>query len=581
MTYIPKQNQIVFTNKAKCRDCYRCIRVCPVNAIGLRDGQAYVDESKCISCGTCIRECPQGAKTFRRDIDKVISFLGSEQKVAVSIAPSFASFFNEWEIKRIPSVLRKLGFSYVSETAVGAYYVAKETAKYALGKAAQAHIATACPAVVGYVERYKPELIKNLVPVASPMVAHGKMLKKKLGRKTPIVFIGPCIAKKAEAQDNPDDIDCVLTFTELFEWFETEKINLADFEESDFDEQPLGWARSFPLGGGSLRTASLDTDMLSANIISVSGIEETKDALDSITTNPEFMLIEPLFCEQGCINGPGVQKTDNIYKRRKDVLDYVIKNRNQKKEGKETIPSLTTSFVNRQIPSDEGITEEDIQEVYAKTGKENPENQLNCGACGYNSCRDQAIAVINKMAEPEMCIPHMRRLAERRTDKIIETSPNGIVILDKHLNIISMNRSFKTMFMCNEAVSGRKISYLMDPEPFDKLASGQKDFAEMIIDHKKYNLTSHQIVYALREENQYVGIFVNMTKNLMNKKKLDDLRAETLSQAQNLLKHQVDIARQIAQFLGQSTAESETLLENLMQMVQDDNQKIVNEQSND
>ena len=568
MSSEPNNNQIVFTNKARCRDCYRCIRVCPVKAIGLRDGQAYVDETKCISCGTCIRECPQHAKSFRNDLDRVISLIATGRKTAVTIAPSFASFFEQWQIKRLPSALRKLGFSYISETAVGAYFVAKETAEYAKKKPGKVHITTACPAVINYIELYKPELIKCLVPVASPMIAHGRMIKEKLGSDTAVVFIGPCVAKKAEVQNSIGEIDYALTFLELQQWFETENIDLAEFEESDFDEIPQGWARNFPLAGGALQTGLLSTDMLNENIISVSGFEEINDILKGIDSHSTPMIIEPLFCEQGCINGPAAYAEDNIFRRRKAVLDYTNKSYKDKKN--ETIKvDLRVDFKDKHIFDENKITESDITKVLTMTGKENPQDQLNCGACGYPTCQGQAIAVIKGMAEVDMCIPYMRRLAERRTDKIIDTSPNGIVILDEHLNIISMNNSFKTLFMCTSAVCGKKISYLMDPEPFDMVASGQREITEMTVEHAKYSLICHQIIYSLREENQYVGIFVNMTNSLKNKKQLDEIRAKTVMQAQSLLTHQIDIAGQIAQFLGESTAESEKLLENLIELGQE------------
>ncbi len=568
MSSEPNNNQIVFTNKARCRDCYRCIRVCPVKAIGLRDGQAYVDETKCTSCGTCIRECPQHAKSFRNDLDRVIGLIASGKKTAVTIAPSFASFFEQWQIKRLPSALRKLGFNYISETAVGAYFVAKETAEYAKKNPAKVHITTACPAVVNYIELYKPELINCLVPLASPMIAHGRIIKEKLGSDTAVVFIGPCVAKKAEVQNSNGEIDYALTFLELQQWFEMENIDLAEFEESDFDETPQGWARNFPLAGGALQTGLLSTDMLDENIISVTGFEEMNNILKGINSHSKPMIIEPLFCDQGCINGPAAHTEDYIFRRRKAVLDYT--NKTHKDEKTESIKvDLTVDFKDKHVFDEKKITESDITKILTMTGKENPQDQFNCGACGYPTCRDQAIAVIKGMAEADMCIPYMRRLAERRTDKIIDTSPNGIVILDEHLNIVSMNNSFKTLFLCTEAVCGKKISYLMDPEPFDMVASGQREMTEMTVEHAKYSLICHQIIYSLREENQYVGIFVNMTNSLKNKKQLDEIRAKTVMQAQNLLTHQIDIAGQIAQFLGESTSESEKLLENLMELGQE------------
>jgi len=210
--------------------------------------------------------------------------------------------------------------------------------------------------------------------------------------------------------------------------------------------------------------------------------------------------------------------------------------------------------------------------VLAMTGKLSPEDELNCGACGYASCRDKAVAVIRGMAEPEMCIPYMRRLAEQRTDRIIETSPNGIVIVDDRLNIISMNPAFRRYFMCTEAILGKRISYLMDPDPFERVVSGAEKIVETVARHDRYHIICHQIIYSLAEENQYVGIFVNITRSQADREKLDQLRAQTIAQAQELLEHQIDMAQRIGQFLGESSAQGEKLVENLMNMARSEQQ---------
>jgi len=565
----PSHKQVVFTNKARCKDCYRCIRVCPVNAIGLRDGQAYVDEQRCISCGTCIRECPQGAKSYRRDVERVKDLIVSGRTVAVSLAPSFAAVFSEWETRRLASALRKLGFAHVSETAVGAYDVAQQTARLARECRGRFCITTACPAVVNYIERYRPELIGNLAPIVSPMVAHARMLKERRGRNAAVVFIGPCVAKKAEAQDKSKGlVDGVLTFTELLDWFEEQAINLAELEESDFDMQPQGCARSFPLVGGSLETASLNTSALSMDVVSVAGAEEVEDVLASLVAADESLLVEALFCEQGCINGPAMPATHPIHERRRRLLKYFLHHAGESPRD-ERCSDLAATFTVRPLMQ-EPVTDEQVRKVFERTGKQAPEDQLNCGACGYSSCYEQAVAVVRQMAEPEMCVPYMRRLAEQRTDRIIETSPNGIVILDERLNILHVNPSFKRLFMCSEAVYGKPVSYLVDPEPFEKIAAGRAELLELTVKHDKYHLVCHQIVYALRDEKQYVGVFVNLTAGLKNKKTLDALRASTLQQARDLLSHQIDIAGRIARFLGDSTAQGEKLLDNLVKLAQDE-----------
>ncbi|MHB8997727.1 MAG: [Fe-Fe] hydrogenase large subunit C-terminal domain-containing protein [Armatimonadota bacterium] len=567
-------SQVVYTNKARCRDCYRCVRVCPVKAISMHKGQAFVEPERCLACGTCIRECPQGAKQFRSDIECAVRLLSSGQPVAVSLAPSFAATYSDWERKRLPSALRKLGFSYVAETAIGAFQVSERTAEYVREHPEDAHICTACPAVVSFVEKYEAELVSALTPIVSPMIAHAKHIKATLGENTRVVFIGPCVAKKAEAdrEEFAGLVDCVLTFRELAEWMERDEISLNACEESTFDEQPEGDARFFPVLGGSMRTSHLNTDLLAADVVSVSGIDDVREALESLKDNLRPVIIEPLFCLQGCINGPAISCDCNVYDRRQDLLRYAQEHPGLESGAAEARP-LHTDFAATCLDEDVPVREDEIKRILALTGKVTAEDELNCGACGYNSCRDKAVAVIRGMAEPEMCIPYMKRLAEQRSDRIIETSPNGIVILDEKLNIISMNPTFRKFFMCSEAVLGKPISYLMDPDPFERLVSGAEEKVEMTARHDRYKLVTHQIMYALREEHQYAGIFVNITSTHDSQTKLTELRTQTLEQARELLEHQISMAQKMAQFLGESTAQGEQLVENLMEMTGQDEEK--------
>ena len=326
MSIAPGIGPVVFTNKARCRDCYRCVRVCPVKAIRMHEGQANVVPRRCISCGTCVRECPQGAKSYRHDLVRARELLVPGVRVAASVAPSFAAVFPAWQRRRLPSALRQLGFAYVGETAVGAYDVAAATARVVAQRPRQTHVCTACPAVVHFVERYRPEHVGKLVPVVSPMLAHALHIRRILADsgKIRVVFIGPCVAKKAEA-DRPENeglVDCALTFGELTEWFQQEKIDLAACEESDFDERPRGAARLFPLEGGSIRTSGWTADLLADGVVTASGYEEICTMLDSVAPGGAGRVIEPLFCKQGCINGPAMPSDRNVFLCRGDVLDY-------------------------------------------------------------------------------------------------------------------------------------------------------------------------------------------------------------------------------------------------------------------
>jgi uncharacterized Fe-S cluster-containing protein len=220
------------------------------------------------------------------------------------------------------------------------------------------------------------------------------------------------------------------------------------------------------------------------------------------------------------------------------------------------------AFLAQEVKSD--VTEEAIQLVLEKTGKSDPQQQLNCGACGYDSCREKAVAVILGMAEADMCIPYMRRLAERRTDQIVTTTPNGVLILDEDLTILSMNPAFKRFFSCTDTILGRHISYLMDPAPFEKLISGMVDTVDVTVTHRHYNLMTRELLYILKEERQIVGIFINITSQQEHEKKLKEIRSQTIAQADELLEHQIKMAQTIARFLGESTARGEELVRKLM-----------------
>jgi len=572
--------KIIQTNKARCRDCYRCLRVCPVKAIKMKDGQAFVDERRCVFCGTCVLECPQKAKTVRNDVDVVSSLISSGDFVAVSLAPSFASVYSGWMRKRIPSALRRLGFKYIAETTIGAEITALLTAEYMKNEAAlKPVICSACPSVVNYIERYHSEALEFLAPLNSPMIAHAKIIRakfldKKSAANIKIVFIGPCIAKKKEAEraDAHGLIDAVITFSELNEWFIHENVNLSECEESEFDDTSSKIAGLFPLVGGLARTASLATDMLDSEIIAVSGFDEVKKIMENISNDSKIKIIEPLFCRSGCINGPAMPCNANVFERRREVIEYCDNREGKKHKAKADIKKFGAIFKKENIDDNLVVTEEEIKKVLEKTGKLSVEDELNCGACGYETCRDKAVAVVKGMAEVEMCMPYMRKMAERRTDKIIETSPNGIIILDEKLHIISINNAFKSMFTCSENIIGKKISYLIDPVNFEKLSSGVCMHVETIERYPSYNLICHEILYSLTNERQFVGIFVNVTNFENNQKRLDDIKSNTVRKASELLEHQINMAQQMAKFLGEYTARGEELVKNLLKASEPENE---------
>ncbi|MDR1643865.1 MAG: 4Fe-4S binding protein [Clostridiales bacterium] len=547
------------TIAANCQDCYRCVRECPVKAIRITGGQAEIEEDLCVECGTCARECPQKAKIIRSDLLEAKEIFASGKTVVASVAPSFAAMYPGPLGRRLPSALRRLGFKLVSETAEGAKYSAVKS----FGDNPSG-VCTACPAVVNFVEKHRPEFLDSLIPVVSPMIAHGRLLKS-IFPGCQVIFIGPCAAKKQEIErpGNAGAIDLALTFQEIDEWLHSEGIYLDDCSESSFDNFfEIGDARLFPLQGGMLKTGNIPNSGTEEDIIHLSGPEDVISVFSG-KNDLDGKVIEPLFCKGGCIGGPCFPSNGELVARRRSVIAYAKEAAKPPRLPRVSEINFKASFVS-EAKAEEPVSDNQIQKILERTGKVDPIFQLNCGACGYNSCLENAIAVARGMAEPEMCIPYMRRLAQQRSDRIIETTPNGIVILDNSLCMIKMNPAFQKMFMCSTGILGRRVSYLVNAEGFEALQTGSMEKYEAF--RSKYSIRYHEILYALREENQYVGIYSDISKIRMDSGQLDVIKSQTLKHAQEFLDHQVRFSQEMAHYLGKSTARSEEIAKRLISL---------------
>jgi len=405
---------IVSTIAQKCKRCYSCVRECPATAIRVEGGQAVVIQERCISCGHCVKVCSQKAKRILSDKEKVLFNLIPSHKTIAIIAPSLAASFPD-NYSRVPTALRKIGFTHVCETAFGADLITRlyrEEFEKINGKTL---ITSPCPAINNYIEKYFVDLVPNLAKIVSPMIAMGKYLKENFGDDCSVVFIGPCVAKKSEIIDPEVEgvIDAVLTFTELKEIFEELNINIGGLEEGEYDPPYANVGKSFPLTGGLLKTADISSDVLERNVIVVDGKEKVQHIINDIAENKiKSKFIDILFCE-GCINGPAIDTNLNLFSRREKVIEFIekyIHNLDMKKWNSEIYNSrnldLRRNFharsQRRPMP-----TEEKIREILARTNKYEKQDELNCGACGYPSCREYAVAIAKDLAEEDMCLPYL------------------------------------------------------------------------------------------------------------------------------------------------------------------------------
>ncbi len=403
-----QDNPLVFTIKDRCRICYTCVRECPAKAIKIEDGQAQVIVERCIGCGNCVMVCSQGAKVYFNSIDNVLNLLDSSEKVIACIAPSFPAEFGEAEDYRLfVGMVRKLGFYKVVEVGFGADLVAAEY-KRLYQSADKGYINSDCPAVMYYVRQYMPELTDHLAPIDSPAMALAKALKKKYGQDIKLVFIGPCVAKKAESEL----FDDVLTFAELRRIFVRKRINVKVAQPSDFDPPHAGRGAIFPVSSGLSRTIGEDSCGLENRIIIASGRKAFKEALREFHNNGMSKYhLELLACD-GCIAGPGITNSDSVFRRRLRVERYVaqkMQNFNYDEWKKEFDQYADLDLSREFTPMDRRLpvpSDQDIEAVLHRLGKYTPQDHLNCGACGYDTCMEHAIAIAQGMAEEEMCLPH-------------------------------------------------------------------------------------------------------------------------------------------------------------------------------
>lgn len=404
----------VTTIKERCRVCYTCVRECPAKAIRISEGQAEVLGNRCIGCGNCVRVCSQGAKRVRNTIDEVIELLVSDGSVAACLAPSFPAAFPNIDYRTLVGMVRMVGFDYVHEVAFGADLVAQAYRNLLTDQSDRRYIATTCPAIVGFVELYHPELVEFLAPIVSPMVAMARVLRQVHGPDVKIVFIGPCIAKKGEVLDENllEEVEAASTYRGLQRLFNAKGITPAVAEPSEFDPPYAGLGSLFSINRGLLQAADVKEDLVAGQIVSADGRESFVEALKEFESGAlDARLLEVLACH-GCIMGPGMTTEAPLFSRRSKVSQYVrqvlpTRDAHEWEENMRRFSSLdlTRRFSNRdqRIPAP---PEREIARILAEMGKLGPQDELNCGACGYDTCREHAVAIFKGLAENKMCLPY-------------------------------------------------------------------------------------------------------------------------------------------------------------------------------
>lgn len=551
----------IYTQQRECHDCHKCIRECPVKAIRVQDGYARVVPELCIQCGNCIVVCPNNAKHVRDDLPAARALLASGRKVIVSLAPSFVSQFPGVRPAQLIHALRQFGFFAVSETALGAQQVSASVHDIMRRDSHHVWISSACPVVVGFVAKYHPECQPNVCELMSPLLTHCKMLRSHYGNDIGVVFIGPCIAKKKEAETHPELLDVVLTFEDLDHWLNNEGIRLAEIVETADDcFQPTEAQEGalYPIDGGMMPGIGADSEVKDTQIMSFSGIANVEQALKGISEwKPDRnIFLELTACAGSCINGPKAARNIPVARRRYDVVQYA------KPAGE--LPRKASVGIARHYeaaPVDRGdYTEMELSEALRTVGKYSADDELNCGGCGYDSCREFARALLARNAERMMCATYTRQLAQKKANALLRKMPSAVVIVDEQLKIIECNPNFVHLFSDDVApVKDLEGSALDAVIPFAHLFRRVLDSGEDIVGHdiRYQRIILNASIFAIEPGSVLCGIFQDITQPIFQKEQI-------IGRAREVIQKNLKTVQQIAYLLGENAADSEITLNSIV-----------------
>lgn len=561
--------KIMDFSPANCKNCYKCVRNCHVKAIQIVNDQAQIKEDFCIGCGKCFVVCPQNARNIKSDLDNIKTSIDNNKKMVVSIAPSYRGIYKN--SKKLITALRSLGFDVIEETAIGAEIVSDLYKDYIENHSNKNYITSCCPSVNLLIQRYYPDLLPSLLPIVSPMIAHSIQLKKKYGQDCFITFVGPCISKRCEAfgYQETGAIDAILSFEELDTWLNERNINIKDLEESQLDSTASAYGQRYPLEGGISKGIINTIEANGFRSISVNGIEDCKNLFKTLTEdNLENLFIEANICTNGCIGGPAVSKNNENIHIRQLQLDQRLNVHNEKPSYEINNTSVyNRSFSNNYITKNKA-TDKQIKEILKSMGKITVEDELNCGACGYNTCVDKAQAVFEGMSQPEMCLPYMRSKAEKLSNIIFENTPNIIFLVDNSLNIVDINPAAEKAFlMHSKQCKGTPLSKYIDDSDFSHVLDTKENIINKRVIYKNYSLVVNQTLLYLPKQELIMAIFYDVTNVEKKNAELISLKKNTLEIADKVIEKQMRVAQEIASLLGETTAETKITLMKLQQIV--------------
>ena len=557
--------QLSYFKKSNCKNCYKCIRHCPVKAIRFSGNQAHIIGNECILCGRCFVVCPQNAKEIVNETEKAKVLLQTGEPVVVSLAPSFAANYEGIGINGMRTALKKLGFYDVEETALGATMVKTEYERTLREEQRDVLISSCCHSINLLIQKYFPSCLEYLADVVSPMQAHCADIKRRIPNvKT--VFVGPCVAKKDEAEYYEGIVDAVLTFEELTEWLKAEGIEL----QPDMDDNANSRARFFPTTGGVLQTMA--KDIPGYTYVAVDGVENCIATLKDLEAGKlHKCFIEMSACVGSCIGGPVMEKYNHL----SPVRDYMAVARYAGEEDFEVTqpwPAEMKKTLSTIAPRFSQPSEAEIAKVLRQMGKFRPDQELNCGSCGYDSCREKAIAICQGKAEISMCLPYLKDKAESFSDIMVNNTPNGLIVLNEQLEVQQINTAACRMMNLRSPsdIVGDQVVRILEPDIFTEVLRNCRDIRgrrTYLAEYKRY--VEQTVVYD-RDTHLLIGIMRDVTDEENQRERRESISRQTVEVADRVVDKQMRIVQEIASLLGETAAETKIALSKLKESIKDE-----------
>ena len=548
--------------KSNCKNCYKCIRHCPVKSIRFTGNQANIISNECILCGQCFVVCPQNAKEIRNDTEKAKVLLSENEIVIASVAPPFIANYDGIGIKQLEKGLKQLGFYAAEETAIGAQYVKTEYENILKNEQPDILISSSCHSVNLLIQKHYPNELKYLAHVLSPMQAHAVDIKKRYPNAK-VVFIGPCVAKKDEC-DHYGIVDCVLTFEELTKWFIEQNIEL----EPGIDTTEESKTRLFPTTGGIIETME---KVPGYTYVAIDGTENCINVLKDIEQgNIKKCFIEMSSCVGSCIGGPVLEKYHNSPIRSYiEVVNYAGDKDFNVPQPKREAMSKNIAYIGNPAPVP---TEEEITEILLKMGKSIKQHELNCGSCGYNTCREKAIAVYQGKAGLNMCLPFLKERAEKFYTTIMNNTPDGILVLNDNLEVQQLNLAARHIMNIRYVtdVLGEPIIRILDPKPFMEVRESGKSIKGELVYLPEYSKYVERTLVYEKEYKIIICIMRDVTDEMEAKEKKEKISQNTIETADKVVEKQMRIVQEIASLLGETAAETKIALTKLKESLEDE-----------